>query len=84
MAGTVASVGTVCGASVTVAGSVGSRVSDGETAQPVRKRKISKMDNRFIVVPRNAGNEKAAKVRLADILAQLSKKVKNPPLSSGG
>ena len=42
------------------------------------------MDNRFIVVPRNAGNEKAAKVRLADILAQLSKKVKNPPLSSGG
>ena len=45
---------------------------------------ISKMDNRFIVVPRNAGNEKAAKARLADILAQLSKKVKNPPLSSGG
>ena len=80
MAGTVASVGTVCGASVTVAGSVGSRVSDGETAQPVRKSSISKMDNRFIVVPLNVGNVKTAKVRLADILAQLSKKVKNPPL----
>ena len=38
------------------------------------------MDNRFIVVPLNVGNVKTAKVRLADILAQLSKKVKNPPL----
>jgi len=65
-------------------GSVGSDVSMGEAAQPVRKSSISKMDNRFIVVPLNVGNAKAAKVRLADILAQLSKKVKNPPLSSGG
>ena len=42
------------------------------------------MDNRFIVVPRNVGNAKTAKVRLADILAQLSKKVKNPPLLMNG
>ena len=66
------------------AGSIGSDVSMGEAAQPVRKSSISKMDNRFIVVPRNVGNAKTAKFRLADILAQLSKKVKTPPLSSGG
>ena len=80
--GTVVSVGT--GASVVGVGSVGSDVSTGAAAQPVRKSSKSKMENRFMIVPRNARNGKAAHVRLADILAQLSKKVKNPPLESGG